>query len=72
MLRLANDLAYEHVQVMTDRDDWYSGGDAFLRRPVPGAAHQCGERRQGDRHQPHALPTKRAGRYTAGWCVGKF
>jgi sulfopropanediol 3-dehydrogenase len=23
MLQLANDMAYEHVQVMTDRDDWY-------------------------------------------------
>ena len=23
MLQVANDMAYEHVQVMTDRDDWY-------------------------------------------------
>ena len=23
MLSVANDMAYEHVQIMTDRDDWY-------------------------------------------------
>ena len=23
MLKVANDMAYEHVQIMTDRDDWY-------------------------------------------------
>jgi sulfopropanediol 3-dehydrogenase len=54
MLRVANDMAYEHVQVMTDRDDWYlehmhSYGALFL-----GPAHQCRQWRQGDRHQPHA------------------
>jgi histidinol dehydrogenase len=34
MLRVANDMAYEHVQVMTDRDDWYLE-HMHLRRAVP-------------------------------------
>ena len=39
---------------MTDRDDWYLDEHALLRRAVPRAAHQRRQRRQGDRHQPHA------------------
>lgn len=39
MLSVANDMAYEHVQVMTDRDDWFldnmvSYGALFLG-PAP-------------------------------------
>ena len=54
MLAVANDIASEHVQVMTDRDDWYLANMHYLRRAVPRAAHQRRQRRQGDRHQPHA------------------
>jgi len=48
MLKVANDMAYEHVQVMTDRDDWYlenmqSYGALFLgprTNVANGDAHQ--------------------------------
>ena len=50
---VANDIASEHVQVMTDRDDWFLEQHAQLRRAVPRPAHQRGLWRQGDRHQPH-------------------
>ena len=71
MLALANDLAYEHVQVMTDRDDWYlqnmhSYGALFLG-PRTNVAN--GDKVIGTNH---TLPTKRAGRYTGGLWVGKF
>ncbi len=71
MLRLANDMAYEHVQVMTDRDDWYlenmlSYGALFLgaRTNVANGDKVIGTN--------HTLPTKKAGRYTGGLWVGKF
>jgi sulfopropanediol 3-dehydrogenase len=71
MLDLANELAYEHVQVMTDRDDWYlekmhSYGALFLG-PRTNVAN--GDKVIGTNH---TLPTKRAGRYTGGLWVGKF
>ncbi len=71
MLRIANDMAYEHVQVMTDRDDWYlenmhSYGALFLG-PRTNVAN--GDKVIGTNH---TLPTKRAGRYTGGLWVGKF
>ncbi len=71
MLSLANELAYEHVQVMTDRDDWYlenmqSYGALFLG-PRTNVAN--GDKVIGTNH---TLPTKRAGRYTGGLWVGKF
>ncbi|WP_299908563.1 histidinol dehydrogenase [uncultured Paracoccus sp.] len=71
MLQLANDLAYEHVQVMTDRDDWYlekmhSYGALFLG-PRTNVAN--GDKVIGTNH---TLPTKKAGRYTGGLWVGKF
>ena len=69
MLSVANDMAYEHVQVMTDRDDWYlekmhSYGALFL-----GPRTKCRQRRQGHRHQPHpAHPQGRAlHRAGSGW-----
>ena len=51
MLDVANDIASEHVQVMTDRDDWFleqmhSYGALFL-----GPLHERRKWRQGDRHQ---------------------
>ncbi len=71
MLQVANDLAYEHVQVMTDRDDWYldnmhSYGALFLG-PRTNVAN--GDKVIGTNH---TLPTKKAGRYTGGLWVGKF
>ncbi len=71
MLRVAEDMAYEHVQVMTDRDDWYldnmtSYGALFLG-PRTNVAN--GDKVIGTNH---TLPTRRAGRYTGGLWVGKF
>lgn len=71
MLRVANEMAYEHVQVMTDRDDWYlanmhSYGALFLG-PRTNVAN--GDKVIGTNH---TLPTRRAGRYTGGLWVGKF
>ena len=71
MLHTANDMAYEHVQVMTSRDDWYlenmhSYGALFLG-PRTNVAN--GDKVIGTNH---TLPTKKAGRYTGGLWVGKF
>ncbi len=71
MLTVANDMAYEHVQVMTDRDDWYlqhmhSYGALFLG-PRTNVAN--GDKVIGTNH---TLPTRKAGRYTGGLWVGKF
>ena len=71
MLATANDIASEHVQVMTDRDDWFlenmsSYGALFLgaRTNVSNGNKVIGTN--------HTLPTKKAGRYTGGLWVGKF
>ena len=71
MLSVANEMAYEHVQVMTDRDQWYldnmrSYGALFLG-PRTNVAN--GDKIIGTNH---TLPTKKAGRYTGGLWVGKF
>jgi sulfopropanediol 3-dehydrogenase len=71
MLTVANDMSYEHVQVMTDRDDWYlenmhSYGALFLG-PRTNVAN--GDKVIGTNH---TLPTRKAGRYTGGLWVGKF
>lgn len=71
MLAVANDIASEHVQVMTDRDTWYlenmhSYGALFLG-PRTNVAN--GDKVIGTNH---TLPTKKAGRYTGGLWVGKF
>lgn len=71
MLDVANDIASEHVQVMTDRDDWYlehmhSYGALFLG-PRTNVAN--GDKVIGTNH---TLPTRKAGRYTGGLWVGKF
>lgn len=71
MLQVANEMAYEHVQVMTDRDDWYlenmqSYGALFLG-PRTNVAN--GDKVIGTNH---TLPTKKAGRYTGGLWVGKY
>lgn len=71
MLKVADDIASEHVQVMTDRDDWFlenmtSYGALFLG-PRTNVAN--GDKVIGTNH---TLPTKKAGRYTGGLWVGKF
>jgi sulfopropanediol 3-dehydrogenase len=71
MLQVANDMAYEHVQIMTDRDEWYlenmhSYGALFLG-PRTNVAN--GDKVIGTNH---TLPTKKAGRYTGGLWVGKY
>ena len=71
MLAVANDIASEHVQVMTDRDEWYlenmhSYGALFLG-PRTNVAN--GDKVIGTNH---TLPTRKAGRYTGGLWVGKF
>jgi sulfopropanediol 3-dehydrogenase len=71
MLRMADEVASEHVQVMTDRDDW------FLENMTCYGALFLGPRTNvanGDKviGTNHTLPTKKAGRYTGGLWVGKY
>ncbi len=71
MLQVADDIASEHVQVMTDRDDW------FLEHMTCYGALFLGARTNvsnGDKviGTNHTLPTKKAGRYTGGLWVGKY
>jgi sulfopropanediol 3-dehydrogenase len=71
MLNIADEIASEHVQVMTDRDDW------FLEKMTCYGALFLGPRTNvanGDKviGTNHTLPTKKAGRYTGGLWVGKF
>ena len=71
MLDVANEIASEHVQVMTDRDDWFlenmhSYGALFLG---PRTNVSNGDKVIGTNH---TLPTKKAGRYTGGLWVGKY
>ena len=71
MLEVADDIASEHVQVMTDRDDW------FLENMTCYGALFLGPRTNvanGDKviGTNHTLPTRKAGRYTGGLWVGKY
>ena len=71
MVRLADDLASEHVQAMT-RDPEY-----FLQRMTNYGALFLGPRTNvafGDKviGTNHTLPTRKAARYTGGLWVGKF
>ena len=71
MLDLANARAFEHVQVMTERDDWFleqlhSYGALFLG---PRTHVANGDKVIGTNH---TLPTRGAGRHTGGLWVGKF
>ena len=71
MLATADDIASEHVQVMTNRDDW------FLEHMTCYGALFLGARTNvsnGDKviGTNHTLPTKKAGRYTGGLWVGKY
>jgi sulfopropanediol 3-dehydrogenase len=71
MLLQAEAIASEHVQIMTDRDNW------FLEKMTNYGALFLGPRTNvafGDKviGTNHTLPTRRAGRYTGGLWVGKF
>lgn len=71
MLRIADEIASEHVQVMTRDPDW------FLERMTNYGALFLGARTNvsyGDKviGTNHTLPTRKAARYTGGLWVGKF
>jgi sulfopropanediol 3-dehydrogenase len=71
MLKIANDICSEHVQVMTDRDDWFlehmTGYGALFLGPRTNVSY--GDKVIGTNH---TLPTQKAGRYTGGLWVGKY
>ncbi|MEM8751943.1 MAG: histidinol dehydrogenase [Pseudomonadota bacterium] len=71
MLEVADDVASEHVQVMTERDGWFlenmSAYGALFLGPRTNVAN--GDKVIGTNH---TLPTRKAGRYTGGLWVGKF
>lgn len=71
MLEVADDIASEHVQVMTDRDDWFLDNMTCYGALFLGARTNVAN---GDKviGTNHTLPTKKAGRYTGGLWVGKF
>jgi sulfopropanediol 3-dehydrogenase len=68
---LANEMAIEHVQVLTEDPDWYlermSNYGALFLGPETNVAY--GDKVIGTNH---TLPTRRAARYTGGLWVGKF
>ena len=71
MVRIADEIASEHVQVMTADPDY------FLRNMTNYGALFLGARTNvsfGDKviGTNHTLPTKKAARYTGGLWVGKF
>lgn len=71
MLAVSEEIASEHIQVMTDRDDWFlenmTNYGALFLGPRTNVAN--GDKVIGTNH---TLPTKKAGRYTGGLWVGKF
>jgi sulfopropanediol 3-dehydrogenase len=71
MLDLANELAFEHVQVMTSDDDFFLHGlinyGAMFLGPMTNVSY--GDKVIGTNH---TLPTQGAARYTGGLWVGKF
>ena len=71
MLSVADHIASEHVQVMTDRDDWFLENMTCYGALFLGARTNVAN---GDKviGTNHTLPTKKAGRYTGGLWVGKF
>lgn len=71
MLAVADDLAFEHVQVMTTNDNYFlenmvNYGAMFLG-PMTNVSY--GDKVIGTNH---TLPTQSAARYTGGLWVGKF
>ena len=71
VLREANRIASEHVQVMTDRDEWFRDNLANYGALFLGSRTNVA---YGDKviGTNHTLPTMRAARYTGGLWVGKF
>ena len=71
MLSVADHIASEHVQVMTDRDDWFLENMTCYGALFLGARTNVAN---GDKviGTNHTLPTQKAGRYTGGLWVGKF
>ncbi len=71
MLAVADDIASEHVQVMTDRDEWFLENMTCYGALFLGARTNVAN---GDKviGTNHTLPTRKAGRYTGGLWVGKF
>ncbi len=71
MLAIANDLAFEHVQVMTADDDYFLANltnyGALFLGPMTNVSY--GDKVIGTNH---TLPTQGAARYTGGLWVGKF
>ena len=71
MLALANELAFEHVQVMTNDDDFFLANmvnyGALFLGPMTNVSY--GDKVIGTNH---TLPTQGAARYTGGLWVGKF
>jgi sulfopropanediol 3-dehydrogenase len=71
MVRIANGLASEHVQVMTHDDDYFlknlTNYGALFLGPRTNVAY--GDKAIGTNH---TLPTMKAARYTGGLWVGKF
>jgi sulfopropanediol 3-dehydrogenase len=71
MLEVANDLAFEHVQVMTSNDDYFlenmTNYGALFLGPMTNVSY--GDKVIGTNH---TLPTQGAARYTGGLWVGKF
>ena len=71
MVKVADTIASEHVQVMTDRDDWFlaemTNYGALFLGPRTNVAY--GDKVIGTNH---TLPTMKAARYTGGLWVGKF
>ena len=71
MLAMANELAFEHVQVMTDNDDYFlenlTNYGALFLGPMTNVSY--GDKVIGTNH---TLPTQGAACYTGGLWVGKF
>lgn len=71
MVRVADELAFEHVQVMTRNPDYFlenmTNFGALFLGPETNVAY--GDKVIGTNH---TLPTNKAARYTGGLWVGKF
>ena len=71
MLAKADEIASEHVQIMTSRDDWFANNMQNYGALFIGARTNVafGDKVIGTNH---TLPTNKAARYTGGLWVGKF
>jgi sulfopropanediol 3-dehydrogenase len=71
MLEKADELASEHVQIMTARDDWFADNMTNYGALFIGSRTNVsfGDKVIGTNH---TLPTNKAARYTGGLWVGKF